>query len=98
VSLDGSWEITIQTPMGPQVSILELASDGTALTGRQSGHGETAPIYDGTVEGDGGRWRVDISQPFPLTVALTATVAGDAISGQAQAGAFPPAPFAGVRR
>ena len=51
VSIDGSWEITVQTPMGPQSSKLELKSDGGALTGTQSGGGEQTDIYDGSVDG-----------------------------------------------
>ena len=39
MSIDGSWEITVQTPMGPQSSKLELKSDGGALTGYAVGRG-----------------------------------------------------------
>ncbi len=95
MSIDGSWEITVQTPMGPQSSKLELKSDGGALTGTQSGGGEQTDIYDGSVNGDDATWKVDIKQPFAMTVTFSATVDGQSISGTAQAGAFPPATFSG---
>ena len=95
MSIDGSWEITIQTPMGPQASKLELKSDGGALTGTQSGGGEQTEIYDASVDGDDATWKVDIKQPLAMTVTFNATVDGQKISGTAQAGAFPPAEFAG---
>ena len=42
MGIDGSWEITVQTPMGPQSSKLEFKSDGSGLTGTQSGSGQQA--------------------------------------------------------
>jgi hypothetical protein len=95
VSIDGSWEITIQTPMGPQASKLEFKSDGGALTGTQSGGGDQTDIYDASVDGDNATWKVDIKQPMAMTVTFKATVDGQTISGTAEAGAFPPASFSG---
>ncbi len=96
MSIDGSWDITVQTPMGAQSSRLELKADGSALTGTQAGNGQQLDIYDGSVDGDNATWKVDITQPFPLTVTFSATVDGQSISGTAQAGTFPPAPFSGT--
>jgi hypothetical protein len=97
MSADGTWKITVQTPMGNQSSILELATDGASLTGTQSGNGESGPIYDGSVDGDSATWKVDITRPLALTVTFNATVSGDSISGTAEAGMFPPSPFSGSR-
>jgi hypothetical protein len=97
MSVDGTWNITVQTPMGAQDSTVELAADGADLTGTQSGNGESGPIYDGGIDGDTATWKVDITRPLPLTVTFTATVSGDSISGTARAGAFPPSPFSGSR-
>ncbi len=97
MSAEGTWNITVQTPMGAQDSTVELVSDGSALTGTQSGNGESGPIYDGSVDGDTATWTVDITRPLALTVTFTATVDGDTISGTARAGAFPPSPFKGAR-
>jgi hypothetical protein len=97
MSADGTWNITVETPMGSQSSTLELATDGGSLTGTQSGNGESGPIYDGSVEGDNVTWKVDITRPMSLTVTFKGRVDGDAISGNANAGMFPPAPFSGSR-
>jgi len=97
MSADGTWNITVQTPMGAQTSTVELHTDGTTLTGTQSGNGESGPIYDGTVDGDQASWKVDITRPLALTVSFSATVEGDSISGMASAGAFPASPFKGAR-
>jgi hypothetical protein len=95
VGIDGSWEITVQTPMGPQSSKLEFKSDGSGLTGTQSGSGQQTEIYDGSVDGENATWKIDVKQPMAMTVTFTATVDGQSISGTAQAGAFPPAAFSG---
>jgi hypothetical protein len=97
MSPDGTWNITVQTPMGAQTSTVELASDGAALTGTQSGNGESGPIYDGSVDGDVASWKIDITRPLALTVTFTAKVDGDSISGTANAGMFGPSPFTGSR-
>jgi hypothetical protein len=97
MSVDGTWQITVQTPMGPQASTIELVSDGNALTGTQSGNEGTTAIHDGSVNGDTATWKVDITKPMSLTVTFTATVEGDSISGTAKAGMFPKSTFAGAR-
>jgi hypothetical protein len=97
MSADGTWNITVQTLMGAQSSTVELVADGTALSGTQSGNGESGAIYDGSIDGNVASWKVDITRPLALTVEFTATVDGDSISGTARAGSFPPAPFTGAR-
>ena len=37
MSVDGTWELTIDTPMGAQKGNLTLASDGDSLTGKMTG-------------------------------------------------------------
>jgi hypothetical protein len=97
MSADGTWQITLHTPMGVQASTVELVTDGSKLSGTQSGNGETGPIYDGSVDGDTATWKVDITRPMKLSVTFTATVDGDSISGTAKAGMFPKSTFAGSR-
>jgi hypothetical protein len=97
MTVDGTWKITVQTPMGAQSSTLELSSDGGQLSGTQSGNGESGAIYDARVEGDSASWKIDITRPMALTVTFTAKVDGDAISGTAKAGMFGSASFSGTR-
>jgi hypothetical protein len=97
MSADGTWNITLQTPMGAQSSTVELVTDGNALSGTQSGNGESGPIYDGRIEGDTATWKVSITRPMSLTVTFTAKVDGDSISGTAKAGMFPKSTFSGSR-
>jgi hypothetical protein len=98
MSIDGTWDITVNTPMGPQESSADLKSDGGALTGTNTGGGATMDIYEGKVDGDSASWKIDATQPFPMTLEFTAQVDGDKISGEAKAGMFPASPFTGTRR
>jgi alkanesulfonate monooxygenase SsuD/methylene tetrahydromethanopterin reductase-like flavin-dependent oxidoreductase (luciferase family) len=96
-SVEGEWHITIDTPMGAQSSTLKVSSDGHSLTGNQGNDGETADIYDGSISGAEATWKLDVTSPMPLTITFNGVVDGDSITGQAQAGFFPPAPFTGSR-
>jgi hypothetical protein len=97
MSADGTWEITVKTPLGAQKSTLVLATEGDTLTGEQSGNGDSGPIYAGTIEGDSVSWKVDVTKPFSLSIEFTATIEGDAISGKAKAPGFPGMSFSGSR-
>jgi hypothetical protein len=97
-SIDGSWNLDVQTPMGPQTGTLEVTSDGGSLTGSTTNNGETVDIFEGTVDGDSASWKANVTKPFPMTLTFNVTVQDDAMSGTAQAGAFPPSPLAGTRQ
>lgn len=95
---DGTWDITMETPMGEQRSTVTLATSGNTLTGQQSSAaGEAGDIFDGTVNGNDVSWKISITNPMPLTLEFAGTVDGDAISGQMTAGAFGSWPFSGSR-
>jgi hypothetical protein len=96
-SFDGSWNLTVSTPMGPQAGTVELASEGATLTGSTTNNGETVEIRDGTVEGNTASWLADVTKPFPMTLTFKVTADGDSLSGTAQAGAFPPGALTGSR-
>ena len=97
MSADGTWQITVNTPMGAQATTLTLASDGATLTGEQSADGSSTPIHDGSVDGDSVSWKVDVTKPMALTVSFRGKVEGDKISGKAKAGMFPAMAFEGSR-
>jgi len=97
MSIDGSWKIIVNSPMGKQESALELKVDGAALSGTQSAQGATQTIKGGKVEGDKVSWSSAITTPFPMTLEFTGTVVGDALNGSVKAGAFGSFPFEGSR-
>lgn len=97
MALDGTWNLTLETPMGERRSTLTLKSSGGALTGTQEAEGVTTEIFEGSVSGDSASWKVAITNPMPLTLTFNASVAGDAISGNADTGMFGSFAFEGKR-
>ena len=97
MSADGTWSVTLNTPMGAQAGTLELATDGNTLTGTMSGPQGSMELENGTADGDSLSWTVNMTQPMPITIEATATVDGDEISGEAKLGAFGTATFSGSR-
>ena len=97
MSVDGNWNITVNSPMGAQPSTLSLKADGAALTGTQSAQGNTSNIANGKVDGDTVTWSNSITTPFPMTLEFTGKVEGDALNGSVKAGAFGSFPFTGSR-
>ena len=97
MAVDGNWNITMSTPMGDRNATLTLKDSGGALTGSQAADGNSAEIFDGTVNGDAVAWKVSITNPMPLTLEFTGKVAGDSISGDMGIGPMGSFPFTGKR-
>lgn len=95
--VDGVWETVTDTPMGQQKGTATLKADGDTLTGTLSGAQGTVELQDGKVDGNSVSWKLDITQPMPLTLEFSATVDGDEMSGSVQLGAFGTASFKGTR-
>ena len=97
MAIDGTWEITINSPMGAQKARLELAASGGALTGTQHAQGSSQPVANGKVDGNAVSWSANITTPMPMTLEFTGTVDGDVLKGSVKAGAFGSFPFSGAR-
>lgn len=97
MSVDGTWDLTMQTPMGERTSSATLTSAGGVLTGTQTAEGNTTSIADGTVNGDSVGWKVSITNPMPLTLEFSGTVTGDAMAGDMNISGFGSWPFSGKR-
>jgi hypothetical protein len=82
--VQGKWNITIKTPMGERVGVLDLKTDGNALTGSLFDAEHFAIISNGTVQGNTLRWSAQISKPLRMNFKFTAVVEADRISGSAR--------------
>lgn len=99
MSADGTWKMSMQTPMGAQEGTLELKEEGSTLTGTMTATAAPEPmeITDGTVDGSSLTWKAALTQPMPITLEFSATVDGDTISGDVKLGSFGNATFEGTR-
>ena len=96
MAVDGTWNITVNSPMGAQASTLTLASSGDTLTGKMEGPQGTVDLENGKVSGNDVSWDITAAQ-LAMTINFKGTVDGDSIKGSASLGAFGEAPFEGTR-
>jgi subtilisin-like proprotein convertase family protein len=82
--VQGRWNITIKTPMGEKTGVLDLKTEGLALTGSMSDADHYADISDGKVQGNQLSWSAKITKPMRMSLKFTATVEADHISGAAK--------------
>lgn len=98
MSADGTWKLSMQTPVGERKVTLDLKSAGAALTGKLTGEeGNSTEIFDGSTSGDNLAFKAAIKVPMPLTLEFTAAVSGDKISGTVNAAGVGSWPFSGAR-
>jgi hypothetical protein len=96
MAVDGTYEVTVKSPLGDQKSTLTVKSDGDSFTGTNSGAMGSSDI-SGEVSGNTLTWKQQMTVPMPMTLDMTATVEGDSITGSVGAGAFGSFPLAGTR-
>ncbi|MCZ6617383.1 MAG: hypothetical protein O7E57_04565 [Gammaproteobacteria bacterium] len=97
MSADGTWNTTMNTPMGAQNGTMTLSTDGGTLTGKLVSPQGEIELSDGTVDGNALTWKADITSPMAMTLEFSATVDGDTMSGNVKLGAFGDATFSGTR-
>jgi hypothetical protein len=96
MSADGSWKITINTPMGAQVVTADIKTSGDTFTGVTKGQMGSQEV-SGKVNGNTLTWSSSITSPMPMTLEFEAKVDGDNMSGNVKLGAFGNAALTGVR-
>ena len=97
MSADGSWNCTINSPMGAQQATMTLVTDGSSLSGKMEGAQGTQEFDDGTADGNNLTWKIEMTSPMPMTLEVSAAVDGDTIGGNVILGAFGDATFTGTR-
>src|SRR6185436_17871260 len=68
MAVDGKWEIVINSPLGAQKAVLDMATDGNSLSGTQTAQQGSGPLENGKVDGNNLTWSAKITNPMPLTL------------------------------
>jgi hypothetical protein len=100
MSVAGTWNLTIDTPIGKQHAqlVLTQAADGTWQGSSKSiDSGEESPLTDLTVEGNELSWQQAITKPMKLNNKCSATIDGDTLTGKVKPGMFPAVKMTGER-
>ena len=97
MSVAGTYDCTIKSPMGDQASKFTVTVDGDTFTGGMAGGMGSMDVTDGKVDGDTLTWKMNMTVPMPMTLDCDATVDGDTLTGNVKAGAFGTFPLTGTR-
>jgi hypothetical protein len=97
MSVAGSYDCTLKTPMGDQTYVMTVTVDGDSWSGDCVGGLGSLNCYDGKVSGDTISWSMDLVVPMPMKLEGTATISGDLLGGDVKAGAFGSFPLTGKR-
>ncbi|RCH67517.1 hypothetical protein DT019_18110 [Streptomyces sp. SDr-06] len=96
--VEGTWDLSVSTPIGKIAAVIELGRLDGALTGAARGMGEEVPLADVALEGDLLTWKQTVTQPVRLNLVFAVTVTGDTLTGTSRAGRLPASKVTGERR
>jgi hypothetical protein len=98
MSVEGTWDLTISTPIGTIKAVIELQRRDGVLTGTADGAGEKVPLSDVALDGDRLTWKQTITKPMRLNLAFALAVTDDTLTGTSKAGRLPASKVTGRRR
>jgi hypothetical protein len=98
MSVEGTWDLSISTPIGQIKAVVELLQEAGVLTGTAHGAGEEVPLSDVALDGDRLTWKQAITKPLRLNLAFAVTVDGETLTGTSKAGRLPASKVTGQRR
>lgn len=81
----GTWDVTINTPMGAQIVTLQFTDEHTGVA--QYGT-DSVRLQNVNVSGNSASCSVTVTQPMTVTLKCAVTVDGDTLNGTASAGFF----------
>jgi hypothetical protein len=98
--IEGTWDLTIATPIGRVRPVIELRTQDGQLAGTAHGEreGEDLPLRDIALDGNLLTWKQSITRPMRLDLAFAVTVDGDTLTGTSKAGRLPSSKVTGRRR
>ncbi|MCV7316652.1 hypothetical protein ABQE69_14085 [Mycolicibacillus trivialis] len=98
MSVEGTWNLSIATPIGKIKAVVELRRQDGILTGVAHGAGEEVQLSDVAVDGDRLTWKQAITKPMRLNLVFDVTVDGDRLKGSSKAGRLPASKVTGERQ
>ncbi|NJQ02803.1 hypothetical protein [Streptomyces zingiberis] len=98
MSVEGTWDLSISTPIGKIKAVAEFRRKDGVLVGTAYGAGEEVPLSDVVLDGDRLTWKQAITKPMRLNLAFAVTIDGDTLTGTSKAGRLPASKVTGERR
>lgn len=100
MSVAGTYDCVTKSPMGDQKSTFTVVpgDDGTTFTGSNAGAMGSMDVEDGKIDGNKLTWKMNMTVPMPMTLDCDATIDGDQLVGNVNAGAFGSMAMTGERK
>ena len=100
MSVAGTYDTVVKSPMGDQKGTFTVVpgDDGNTFTGSMAGGMGSMDVENGTINGNTLNWKMNMTVPMPMTLDCEATVDGDQMTGNVNAGAFGAMPLTGERQ
>jgi len=98
MSVEGTWDLAISTPIGKMNAVVDLHSEDGVLNGTAHGSGEEVPLTNVVLANDRLRWSQSITKPLRLNLTFDVTIDGDSMAGNSKAGRLPASKVTGQRR
>jgi hypothetical protein len=97
-NVNGTWNLTVETPAGSGTPTITLKQEGEKLTGTYKGQLGEAPLK-GTIKGNEIKFAFKVSaQGQDLDIEYSGTVDGNTMKGKAKLGDFGEGAFTGKRQ
>ncbi len=97
MSITGTWNVKISTPIGMQAVVLELTEIGGIVEGVAKGAGENIPLIDPILNGNQLTWKQAITKPMRLNLTFDVIIDGNTLIGTSKAGKLPTSKVTGTR-
>ena len=91
-----AWEMTLSTPMGPQVLNAQIIRAGDSFSGTMTGEMGTQDI-SGKIAGNTLTWTLNLTKPVSFKLSFEAKDEGDRMTGKVKLGMFGSAALSGRR-
>lgn len=84
MSIDGTYNISVQTPMGSQKGTLTIKVEGNSFSGNLETASGSSDFSSGIINGNVLHWRAETKTPMgAFDVSYKATIEGNTLSGEA---------------
>jgi len=97
MSLTGTWNLRISTPVGTQSADPEPTENDGVVAGVAKNDAETLPLINPVLHGNRLTWQLSITKPMRLNLTFDVTINGDTLTGKSKAGILPPSRVIGTR-
>ena len=98
MSVAGTYDCVTKSPMGDQSGTFTVVDGGDgSFTGSMAGGMGAMDVENGKIDGNTLTWEMNMTVPMPMKLECEATIDGDALSGNVNAGAFGAMPLTGTK-